>query len=47
VTCAPVGTGFLYAEIADREHMSLMASTDKQVGDIRKFEELERTRLPN
>ncbi len=40
-TCAPVGTGFLYvrkSRIAST--WSLMASTDKQVGDIRKFEEI-------
>ena len=40
-TCAPVGTGFLYvrkSRIANT--WSLMASTDKQVGDIRKFEEI-------
>jgi len=40
-TCAPVGTGFLYvrkSRIAGT--WSLMASTDKQVDDIRKFEEI-------
>src|SRR5437588_831797 len=40
-TCAPVGTGFLYvrkSRIAST--WSLMASSDKQVGDIRKFEEI-------
>jgi selenocysteine lyase/cysteine desulfurase len=40
-TCAPVGTGFLYvrkSRIAST--WSLMASTDRQVGDIRKFEEI-------
>jgi isopenicillin-N epimerase len=40
-TCAPVGTGFLYvrkSRIAGT--WSLMASTDRQVGDIRKFEEI-------
>jgi len=40
-TCAPVGTGFLYvrkSRIAST--WSLMASTDKQVDDIRKFEEI-------
>jgi isopenicillin-N epimerase len=40
-TCAPIGTGFLYvrkSRIAST--WSLMASTDKQAGDIRKFEEI-------
>src|SRR6185312_2663631 len=40
-TCAPIGTGFLYVR---RERIpqtwSLMASSDKQVNDIRKFEEI-------
>ena len=40
-TCAPVGTGFLYvrkSRIAST--WSLMASSDRQQGDIRKFEEI-------
>jgi selenocysteine lyase/cysteine desulfurase len=40
-TCAPIGTGFLYvrkSRIAST--WSLMASSDKQVDDIRKFEEI-------
>jgi selenocysteine lyase/cysteine desulfurase len=40
-TCAPIGTGFLYVR---KERIaktwSLMASSDKQVNDIRKFEEI-------
>jgi len=40
-TCAPIGTGFLYVR---KERIpktwSLMASSDKQVDDIRKFEEI-------
>jgi selenocysteine lyase/cysteine desulfurase len=40
-TCAPIGTGFLYvrkSRIAST--WSLMASSDRQQGDIRKFEEI-------
>ena len=40
-TCAPIGTGFLYVRkerIA--QTWSLMASSEKQVNDIRKFEEI-------
>src|SRR5579862_413885 len=40
-TCAPIGTGFLYvrkSRIAST--WSLMASSDRQAGDIRKFEEI-------
>src|SRR5579884_928932 len=40
-TCAPIGTGFLYvrkSRIAST--WSLMASSDRQVSDIRKFEEI-------
>jgi selenocysteine lyase/cysteine desulfurase len=40
-TCAPIGTGFLYVR---KERIpktwSLMASSEKQVDDIRKFEEI-------
>jgi isopenicillin-N epimerase len=40
-TCAPIGTGFLYVR-KERipQTWSLMASSDKQVNDIRKFEEI-------
>ena len=40
-TCAPIGTGFLYVRKSRiAQTWSLMASSDKQVGDIRKFEEI-------
>jgi selenocysteine lyase/cysteine desulfurase len=40
-TCAPIGTGFLYVR-KERipQTWSLMSSNDKQVNDIRKFEEI-------
>ena len=40
-TCAPIGTGFLYVRKSRiAQTWSLMASDDKQVNDIRKFEEI-------
>jgi selenocysteine lyase/cysteine desulfurase len=40
-TCAPIGTGFLYVRKSRiAQTWSLMASSDKQVNDIRKFEEI-------
>lgn len=40
-TCAPVGTGFLYVKKSRiASTWSLMASSDRQVNDIRKFEEI-------
>jgi selenocysteine lyase/cysteine desulfurase len=40
-TCAPIGTGFLYVKKSQiAKTWSLMASSDKQAGDIRKFEEI-------
>jgi len=40
-TYAPVGTGFLYVKKSQiAKTWSLMASSDKQVDDIRKFEEI-------
>jgi selenocysteine lyase/cysteine desulfurase len=40
-TCAPIGTGFLYVKKSQiAKTWSLMASSDKQADDIRKFEEI-------
>jgi isopenicillin-N epimerase len=40
-TCAPIGTGFLYVRKSRiGQTWSLMASNEKQVNDIRKFEEI-------
>ena len=40
-TCAPVGTGFLYVRKSRiSQTWSLMSSNEKQVSDIRKFEEI-------
>jgi isopenicillin-N epimerase len=40
-TCAPIGTGFLYVRKSRiAQTWSLMASSEKQVNDIRKFEEI-------
>lgn len=40
-TCAPIGTGFLYVRKSRiPQTWSLMSSSEKQVGDIRKFEEI-------
>ncbi len=40
-TCAPIGTGFLYVRKSRiAQTWSLMSSSEKQVNDIRKFEEI-------
>ena len=40
-TCAPIGTGFLYVrKTRIPQTWSLMSSSEKQVNDIRKFEEI-------
>jgi isopenicillin-N epimerase len=40
-TCAPIGTGFLYVRKSRiPQTWSLMSSSEKQVNDIRKFEEI-------